>query len=85
MDLVTDATTRTFIEVSEVWVPESDRLVLAAGTYGSLENFASVSGSENFAKGEGLPGKAWAEARPIAPRIHRHKERCPTPNIPWHS
>lgn len=65
MDLVTDATTRTFIEVSEVWVPENDRLVLAAGNYGSLENFASISGNVSFAKGEGLPGKAWAEARPI--------------------
>ncbi|NDR56138.1 GAF domain-containing protein [Aliiruegeria sabulilitoris] len=65
MDLALDAPTRTFIEVSEVWVPENDKLVLAAGNYGSLENFASISGNESFAKGEGLPGKAWAEARPI--------------------
>ncbi|MDV7144398.1 GAF domain-containing protein [Tropicimonas sp. TH_r6] len=65
MDLTLDAPTRTFIEVAEVWIPENGNLVLAAGNYGSLENFASISGNESFAKGEGLPGKAWAEARPV--------------------
>lgn len=56
---------RTFVEVSEVWVPEGDRLVLAGGDYGGLDAFAAASGKESFARGEGLPGKAWAEARPI--------------------
>lgn len=65
MDTVLDAPTRTFIEVSEVWIPEGDKLVLGSGSYGDLDAFAAASGKESFAKGEGLPGKAWAEARPV--------------------
>ncbi|MFD0981359.1 GAF domain-containing protein [Tropicimonas aquimaris] len=65
MDLVVDTPTRTFIEVTEVWVPEGDRLVLGAGNYGGLESFAQASEPVSFGKGEGLPGKAWAEARPV--------------------
>lgn len=65
MDLALDVATRPFIEVTEVWVPEGDRLVLAAGSYGTLDEFAAVSGQESFARGEGLPGKAWDEARPV--------------------
>lgn len=57
--------TDTFIQVAEVWVPEADRLVLAAGDYGELEAFADASRATSFGKGEGLPGKAWAEARPV--------------------
>lgn len=56
---------RTFVEVAEVWVPENGRLVLGGGSYGSLEGFAEVSKGTSFAKGEGLPGKAWADARPV--------------------
>ncbi|MGB3247367.1 MAG: GAF domain-containing protein [Sulfitobacter sp.] len=65
MDTVMETTTRTFIEVTEVWVPEGDKLVLDAGNYGTLDSFAAASGKESFAKGEGLPGKAWAEGRPV--------------------
>jgi hypothetical protein len=65
MDAVLENPTRTFIEASEVWVPKGDRLVLGAGNYGALDAFASASAPESFAMGEGLPGKAWAEARPI--------------------
>ncbi len=54
-----------FIQVSEVWVPEGDRLVLAGGCYGGLTAFEASSRHESFAKGEGLPGKAWDEARPV--------------------
>ncbi|MGC8203651.1 GAF domain-containing protein [Aliiroseovarius sp. PTFE2010] len=56
---------RPFIEVTEVWVPEGDKLVLSKGTYGDLNDFASISERQSFAKGEGLPGKAWAEEKPI--------------------
>ncbi|ABS66331.1 GAF domain-containing protein [Xanthobacter versatilis] len=65
MDAVLDMPTRAFIEVTEVWVPEGERLVLASGNYGGLDGFATVSGEQSFAKGEGLPGKAWQEGRPV--------------------
>ncbi|MCI4643498.1 MAG: GAF domain-containing protein [Hyphomonadaceae bacterium] len=65
MDTAVEATTRTFISVSEVWVPEDGKLVLGEGNYGSLDEFAEASRQESFEKGEGLPGKAWADARPI--------------------
>ncbi|MCA8878938.1 MAG: GAF domain-containing protein [Rhodobacteraceae bacterium] len=65
MDTVLDKPLKTFIEVAEVWVPQGDRLVLDAGSYGELNDFAAVSGQESFGRGEGLPGKAWAEARPV--------------------
>ena len=59
------AESKTFIQVSEVWVPDGDRLTLAGGNYGGLAAFEDASRRETFAKGEGLPGKAWAEARPV--------------------
>ncbi len=65
MDAVLDTSAKTFIQVTEVWVPEGDRLVLAAGDYGNLEAFAEASRRSNFGHGEGLPGKAWADARPV--------------------
>jgi len=65
MDVALDQPTRTFIEVAEVWIPKDGRLVLDGGDYGALKDFAAASGQESFAKGEGLPGKAWAEARPV--------------------
>ena len=55
----------TFVQVSEVWVPQGDRLVLAGGNYGALAGFATASQEAGFAKGEGLPGIAWAESRPV--------------------
>ncbi len=68
MDDLLEAPTNTFIRIAEVWVPEGDRLVLATGTYDGLEGFGAASARATFAKGEGLPGKAWAEARPIVLR-----------------
>lgn len=65
MGVAVDSAARTFVEVTEVWVPEGDRLVLAGGNYGGHAEFASVSGRESFARGEGLPGRAWDAARPI--------------------
>ncbi|MGF1501206.1 MAG: GAF domain-containing protein [Paracoccaceae bacterium] len=64
---------RTFIEVTEVWVPDAtgERLVLASGIYGDLAAFAAASGQESFARGEGLPGKAWDEARPVVLKAFR--------------
>lgn len=62
---VTDTQTNTFIQVSEIWVPQGDVLVLEKGNYGGLDGFAEASHHESFARGEGLPGKAWAEGRPV--------------------
>ena len=65
MDTALEQATRPFIEVNEVWRPEGDRLVQAGGNYGDLADFEAASGRTSFAKGEGLPGKAWAEGRPV--------------------
>lgn len=58
-------TAPTFVSVSEVWVPRGDRLVHAGGDYGDLTGFEAASRRESFAHGEGLPGRAWTEARPL--------------------
>ncbi|SFA71530.1 GAF domain-containing protein [Poseidonocella pacifica] len=65
MELALDRPVKTFVEVTEVWVPKGDTLVLAEGYYGTLTAFEEASRQTAFAKGEGLPGKAWAEARPV--------------------
>lgn len=65
MEALIETDVRTFIEVTEYWVPEGDTLVLAGGNYGDLKAFEEASRQTSFAKGEGLPGKAWAEARPV--------------------
>jgi hypothetical protein len=56
---------QTFIRVAEVWTPDGDNLHLASGEYGALSCFAEASRKTSFAKGEGLPGRAWGEQRPI--------------------
>jgi len=55
----------TFIQVAEVWVPQDGKLIYASGDYNGLDGFEETSRQTSFAKGEGLPGKAWAEARPV--------------------
>jgi hypothetical protein len=57
----------TFIRVVEVWVPGNDRSTLefSAGLYGSAKRFGSLSRQMCFGLGEGLPGQAWLEGRPI--------------------
>lgn len=67
MDVAIEATTDidTFIQVSEIWIPEGDTLVHAGGNYGTLAKFEDASRRTSFPKGEGLPGKAWADRRPV--------------------
>lgn len=38
---------------------------LSSGIYGDLHDFAAASGNESFAFGEGLPGRTWAEQKPL--------------------
>ena len=64
MDGVT-APAATFVEISEVWVPDGDRLRLSGGNFGAQSDFEAVTRKESFAKGEGLPGRAWAEGKPV--------------------
>jgi hypothetical protein len=58
---------KTFIQVTEIWVPTQNRshLVLANGIYGMLNDFKSASEQTSFEYGQGLPGKAWEQTRPI--------------------
>ncbi len=58
---------KTFIKVTEIWVPAKDRtrLEFSAGLYGSLTEFRMASEKESFAYNEGLPGKAWAAGHPV--------------------
>jgi len=65
MDVAIDTPVKTFIQVAEIWVPEGDRLVHGGGSYGDLAAFETASRHESFARGEGLPGRAWEEARPV--------------------
>ena len=65
MDVATETETKTFIQVAEIWVPEGDRLIHGGGSYGKLTDFEASSVRESFGRGEGLPGKAWAEERPV--------------------
>ena len=57
----------TFIRVAEVWVPDRERTLLefGGGWYGAARRFGTVSRSLCFGRGEGLPGQAWEEGRPI--------------------
>jgi len=58
---------KTFIRVVEIWVPsrEGNVLEFQDGLYGGLEQFRLVSEKTCFGYDEGLPGKAWAERRPV--------------------
>ena len=58
-------TATSFIKASEIWLVEGEALVFGGGDYGPLAAFADVSSQSQFAHGEGLPGKAWTERRPI--------------------
>ncbi len=67
MDVAVVTSKRTFIRVVEIWVPGNDRSTLefSAGLYGSAERFGATSRQMCFGLGEGLPGQAWLEGRPI--------------------
>ena len=58
---------KTFIRVVEAWVPSADRSLLefGGGMYGAATRFEAASREMCFGYGEGLPGQAWEQRRPI--------------------
>lgn len=68
---------KTFIRAAEVWLPTADdaELVHGGGLSGpEARSFGAFSQSVRFRHGEGLPGLAWAEGRPL---LLRHLEGTP--------
>jgi hypothetical protein len=61
---------KTFVRVTEVWIPTRDRtaLELGQGAYGDLVEFGEASRSLRFAYDAGLPGKAWTTRKPVVLR-----------------
>ena len=62
---------KTFIRAIEVWVPSTDRSILefGGGLYGTATRFAALSKTLCFGRGEGLPGQAWEQQRPIVLKV----------------
>ena len=58
---------KTFIRAVEVWVPSADRTMLefGGGLYGKATRFEAMSRALCFGRGEGLPGQAWEQGKPI--------------------
>lgn len=58
---------KAFIKAAEVWIPDDSgtRLKLGTSFYGDLGDFESISKSMTFEFGEGLPGGAWQQRRPL--------------------
>ena len=57
----------TFIKITEIWVPDKERIRLELGTglYGRFHEFRMLSERQVFDFGEGLPGRAWAAGHPL--------------------
>lgn len=57
----------TLIKAAEIWLPSADHSLLefGGGLFGAATRFGASSRALCFARGEGLPGRAWDEARPI--------------------
>lgn len=57
----------TFIKAAECWIPSPGQPLLefGGGIFGLHRNFESISQGLCFGMGEGLPGQAWEERRPI--------------------
>ena len=64
---------KTFIRVAVVWVPSADGhlLELGSGLFDEAPAFGAISRGMCFGRDEGLPGRAWHEARPV---LLRHFE-----------
>jgi hypothetical protein len=58
---------KAFIKAAEVWIPDEtgSRLKLDTSYYGDLGDFEAISRNMRFGFGEGLPGGAWQQHRPL--------------------
>ena len=58
---------KTFIQVSEIWVPSKDRTLLEfhGGLFGPHQRFRAATERMCFGYDEGLPGRAWAARHPV--------------------
>jgi len=58
---------KTFIRVTEIWVPSANGVTLefGGGLYGPLDDLRELSEKSKFGYNEGLPGTAWAKRHPI--------------------
>ena len=58
---------KTFVRVAEVWTPTADGSLLevSAGLFDAAPAFGAISRTMCFGRGEGLPGRAWNEGRPV--------------------
>jgi hypothetical protein len=54
-----------FVQVVEVWVPDGKCLRHRSGAYGPHTAFAEATEHLTFVSGQGLPGEAWAQRRPV--------------------
>ena len=65
---------KTFIKVTEIWIPGKNRtqLELASGIYGGLDEFKIASEQTRFNYHEGLPGTAWAMGKPLVIKEFTH-------------
>jgi len=57
----------TFIKAAEVWLPSGDGSLLefGGGAYGPAKRLAAASRELCWGRGEGLPGHAWDEGKPV--------------------
>lgn len=57
----------SFLRIAEIWLPNQDhtQLEFGGGLFGPAKVFARATPSLRFGLGEGLPGWAWQEGRPI--------------------
>lgn len=61
---------KTFIRIAEVWTPTEDgaSLELSSGLFPEASAFEAITRQMIFARGEGLPGRAWEAGHPLMMR-----------------
>ena len=67
IDAYQSTQTESLVRAIEIWKPDArgERLEWASGVYGCLNDLREASQKMHFAKGEGLPGSAWEQRRPL--------------------